>query len=66
MISKIAIAAIALAGFVAAACEAPPEDPPAASSSGNSMGMPGPSTGGPGLTPYSGAPPESEHGTVQR
>jgi hypothetical protein len=24
---------------------------------GNSMGMPGPNTGGPGLTPYSGAPP---------
>lgn len=31
---------------------------PPSSSSGNSMGMPGPSTGGPGLTPYSaGAPP---------
>jgi hypothetical protein len=26
-------------------------------SGGNSMGMPGPNTGGPGLTPYSGAPP---------
>jgi hypothetical protein len=35
--------------------------PPGAStpgpSRGNSMGMPGPNTGGPGLTPYSGAPP---------
>ena len=36
-------------------------------SGGNSMGMPGPNTGGPGLTPYStGTPHESEHGTVQR
>jgi hypothetical protein len=34
---------------------------------GNSMGMPGPNAGGPGLTPYStGVPHESEHGTVQR
>jgi hypothetical protein len=34
---------------------------------GNSMGMPGPNMGGPGLTPYStGFPHESEHGTVQR
>jgi hypothetical protein len=36
-------------------------------SGGNSMGMPGPNTGGPGQTPYStGFPHESEHGTVQR
>jgi hypothetical protein len=34
-----------------------PPPPPPASSGGNSMGMPGPNTGGPGLTPYtSGAP----------
>ncbi len=45
----------------------PPPAPMANPSGGNSMGMPGPSTGGPGLTPYSsGFPHESEHGTVQR
>jgi len=43
---------------------------PANPSGGNSMGMPGPNTGGPGLTPYStGAPPPSSlsspRGTVQ-
>jgi ABC-type nickel/cobalt efflux system permease component RcnA len=31
--------------------------PPPPMRGGNSMGMPGPNTGGPGLTPYSGAPP---------
>jgi hypothetical protein len=31
--------------------------PPPPMQGGNSMGMPGPNTGGPGLTPYSGAPP---------
>ena len=44
----------------------PPSQMPSASG-GNSMGMPGPNMGGPGLTPYSGgAPHEGEHGTVQR
>lgn len=66
MTGKIAVTVIALAGFLLAACEAPPPDSPVSSSAGNSMGMPGPSTGGPGLTPYSGGPPESMHGTVQR
>jgi hypothetical protein len=32
--------------------------PPPSTSGGNSMGMPGPNTGGPGLTPYSGGPPQ--------
>lgn len=39
----------------------PPEGggaPPPSPSGGNSMGMPGPSTGGPGLTPYSGGAPQ--------
>jgi ABC-type nickel/cobalt efflux system permease component RcnA len=41
--------------------------PPPPMPGGNSMGMPGPNAGGPGLTPYStGVPHESEHGTVQR
>jgi hypothetical protein len=41
--------------------------PPPPMPGGNSMGMPGPNAGGPGLTPYStGTPHESEHGTVQR
>jgi len=31
--------------------------PPPPMRGGNSMGMPGPNAGGPGLTPYSGAPP---------
>ena len=31
--------------------------PPPPRGGGNSMGMPGPNTGGPGLTPYSGAAP---------
>jgi hypothetical protein len=36
----------------------PPPAPMPNPSGGNSMGMPGPNTGGPGLTPYSaGAPP---------
>jgi hypothetical protein len=39
-----------------AAMPSPPMQPP--TQGGNSMGMPGPNTGGPGLTPYStGAPP---------
>jgi len=39
-----------------AAMPSPPTQPPI--QGGNSMGMPGPNTGGPGLTPYSaGAPP---------
>jgi hypothetical protein len=45
----------------------PPPAPTPSPSAGNSMGMPGPNAGGPGLTPYSGGfPHESEHGTVQR
>ena len=37
---------------------APQMAPPPPMQGGNSMGMPGPNTGGPGLTPYStGAPP---------
>ena len=41
--------------------------PPPPSGGGNSLGLPGPNTGGPGLTPYSGgAPNETQHGTVQR
>ena len=40
--------------------------PPPPTGGGNSMGMPGPNMGGPGLTPYSTVPHESEHGTVQR
>ena len=35
----------------------PPPAPMPSPSGGNSMGMPGPNAGGPGLTPYSGAPP---------
>jgi hypothetical protein len=35
----------------------PPPAPMPSPSGGNSMGMPGPNMGGPGLTPYSGAPP---------
>ena len=38
-----------------AAMPYPPRQPP--TQGGNSMGMPGPNMGGPGLTPYSGAPP---------
>ncbi len=34
----------------------PPGAPMPSPSGGNSMGMPGPSTGGPGLTPYSSGP----------
>jgi hypothetical protein len=34
--------------------EAPAAPPPPPPAGGNSMGMPGPNTGGPGLTPYSG------------
>jgi hypothetical protein len=37
---------------------APQTAPPPAMSGGNSMGMPGPNTGGPGLTPYSGGAPQ--------
>ncbi len=45
---------------VALAFSAPVGAQPANPSGGNSMGMPGPSSGGPGLTPYStGAPPPS-------
>lgn len=36
---------------------APSWSQPANPSGGNPMGMPGPSTGGPGLTPYNGAAP---------
>ncbi len=36
----------------------PPPPPMASPSGGNSMGMPGPSTGGPGLTPYSTGTPQ--------
>ncbi len=35
----------------------PPPAPMPSPSGGNSMGMPGPNTGGPGLTPYSGSAP---------
>ena len=35
---------------------APPPAPMPNPSGGNSMGMPGPNTGGPGLTPYSSGP----------
>jgi len=35
----------------------PPGAPTPGPSGGNSMGMPGPNTGGPGLTPYSGGAP---------
>ena len=35
----------------------PPPAPGYSPSGGNSMGMPGPNTGGPGLTPYSGGAP---------
>jgi hypothetical protein len=40
--------------------------PPPALGGGNAVGTPGPNPGGPGLTPYSTGPRESEHGTVQR
>ena len=36
----------------------PPPAPGYSPSGGNSMGMPGPNTGGPGLTPYSGGAPQ--------
>jgi len=36
----------------------PPPAPRYSPSGGNSMGMPGPNTGGPGLTPYSGGAPQ--------
>ena len=36
----------------------PPPAPGYSPSGGNSMGMPGPDTGGPGLTPYSGGVPQ--------
>ena len=36
----------------------PPPAPMPYSSGGNSMGMPGPNMGGPGLTPYSGGAPQ--------
>jgi hypothetical protein len=36
----------------------PPPAPMTAPSGGNSMGMPGPNTGGPGLTPYTGGAPK--------
>jgi len=47
-----------VAVIAALALSAPAWAQPANPSGGNSMGMPGPSPGGPGLTPYStGAPP---------
>ena len=47
-----------VAVIAALAFSAPVGAQPANPSGGNSMGMPGPSPGGPGLTPYStGAPP---------
>ena len=47
-----------VAVVAALAFSAPVWAQPASPSGGNSMGMPGPSPGGPGLTPYStGAPP---------
>jgi hypothetical protein len=36
----------------------PPPAPMASPSGGNSMGLPGPSSGGPGLTPYSTGTPQ--------
>jgi hypothetical protein len=36
----------------------PPPAPMPNPSGGNSMGMPGPNMGGPGLTPYSSGPPQ--------
>ncbi len=36
----------------------PPPEPMPNPSGGNSMGMPGPNSGGPGLTPYTGGAPK--------
>jgi len=44
---------VAIAAALAIAAPAWAQNP----SGGNSMGMPGPNTGGPGLTPYSGGAP---------
>ena len=46
-----------VAGIAALALSAPAWAQPANPSGGNSMGMPGPNMGGPGLTPYSGGAP---------
>lgn len=46
-----------VAVIAALAFSAPAWAQPANPSGGNSMGMPGPSMGGPGLTPYSGGAP---------
>ena len=46
-----------LAVIAALALSAPAWAQPANPSGGNSMGMPGPNMGGPGLTPYSGGAP---------
>ena len=54
-----------VAVIAALALSAPAWAQPANPSGGNSMGMPGPSPGGPGLTPYStGAPPPSASDTT--
>jgi hypothetical protein len=54
-----------VAVIAALALSAPAWAQPANPSGGNSMGVPGPNPGGPGLTPYStGAPPPSASDTT--